>query len=105
VHQFVRVGRQSIIGGCSKVVQDVPPYSTCDGHPAKVYSINSIGLKRSGMPKESINQLKASFKLLFHSGLSLPTAIKKIKVKFPSPCDELKHLISFVSSSKRGLSR
>src|SRR3989338_947696 len=40
IHQFVRIGRFSIIGGCSKVVQDIPPYSTCDGHPARVYGLN-----------------------------------------------------------------
>ena len=42
IHQFVRVGQLSIIGGCSKVVQDIPPYSTCDGHPAAVFGLLEI---------------------------------------------------------------
>ena len=49
IHQFVRVGKLSIIGGCSKVVQEIPPFSTCDGHPARIYGLNLIGLRRSKM--------------------------------------------------------
>src|SRR6185369_13326507 len=44
VHQFCRVGTMSMIGGCSKVVQDVPPYMVCDGSPAEARTINKIGL-------------------------------------------------------------
>ncbi|MFC1709456.1 acyl-ACP--UDP-N-acetylglucosamine O-acyltransferase [Candidatus Omnitrophota bacterium] len=105
VHQYVRLGRMAIIGGCSKVVQDIPPYSTSDGHPARIFGINSIGLRRSKVSKDSIRQLRISNKILFHSGLSVPNALKKIKVKFPRPSEELKHLINFIKSSKRGLSR
>lgn len=105
VHQFVRIGKLSIIGGCSKVVQDIPPYATCDGHPTKVYGINFIGLKRTHISKDSIYQLKVSFKILFHSGLSLSHAREQIKDKFDIFSQELSHLISFVSSSKRGIGR
>lgn len=105
VHQFVHIGKLSIIGGCSKVVQDVPPYATCDGHPAKIYGINSIGLKRARISRDSIHQLKISFKILFHSGLSFSHALEEIQEKFKVFSQELSHLISFVKSSKRGLSR
>ena len=105
VHQYVYIGKLAIIGGCSKVVQDIPPFSTSDGHPAKIYGINSIGLRRSHVSKNAINQLKISFKILFHSGFALPNALKKIKAKFPHPSDELLHLISFINSSKRGVAR
>jgi UDP-N-acetylglucosamine acyltransferase len=105
VHQFVYVGRLAIIGGCSKVVQDVPPYSTCDGHPAKVYNINFIGLKRANISKDSIQQLKTAFKILFHSGFSTSHAINQIKKEFVKLSDEVSHLIDFVSKSKRGVGR
>jgi len=102
VHQFVRLGRLAIIGGCSKVVQDVPPFSTCDGHPAKVVNTNVIGLRRSDIPPESIRQLKKAFKLLFHSGLSKITALERINSELTS-CPELEHLIFFAKTSERGL--
>lgn len=105
VHQFVRIGRLAIIGGCSKVVQDVPPYATCDGHPAKIYGINFVGLKRSKIPQEVILQLKRAFKILFHSELTISSAAKKIKAEFLNSPEELLHLMDFVNTSKRGISR
>jgi len=104
IHQFVRVGLLSIIGGCSKVVQDVPPYSTCDGHPTRVYGLNLIGLRRQKTSKESIKILNQAFKLLFNSGLSVKHAVEKIEKEI-SPCQELSYLINFAKSSERGLSR
>ena len=55
----------SIIGGCSKVVQDIPPFSTCDGHPAKVYGLNLVGLRRAQISSKIISDLKIAFKILF----------------------------------------
>ena len=86
VHQFVRLGRLAIVGGCSKVVQDVPPFSMCDGHPARVMTTNTLGLKRAQIPKESIHKLKKAFKLLFHSGLSRTTALEKIAKEIINFC-------------------
>jgi UDP-N-acetylglucosamine acyltransferase len=104
IHQFVRVGRLAIIGGCSKVVQDVVPYSNCDGHPLKIYGLNTVGLERAGVPQESRALLKKAFKLLFSSRLTVPNALKKIKSDVP-PCPEVNYLIEFISKSERGISR
>ena len=102
VHQFVRLGRLSIIGGCSKVVQDIPPFSTCDGHPARVYSLNSIGLKRAKIPSSTITILKKAFKIIFHSGLTKAHALEKVRKEL-HPSLELEHLITFINTSKRGI--
>ncbi|MDP2981550.1 MAG: acyl-ACP--UDP-N-acetylglucosamine O-acyltransferase, partial [Candidatus Omnitrophota bacterium] len=58
VHQFTRVGKIAIIGGCSKFVQDIPPFSTCDGNPARVYGLNLVGVRRAGMPQKAQRELK-----------------------------------------------
>ena len=102
IHQFVRLGRLSIVGGCSKVVQDIPPFSTCDGHPAKVFGINSIGLKRAKFSLETVTRIKKAFKILFGSGLSKTTAIERIEKEL-GPCPEVEHLIFFIKMSKRGV--
>lgn len=102
VHQFVRLGRLSIIGGCSKVVQDIPPFSMCDGHPARVYNLNLVGLKRAKVAMSSIKALKQAFKLLFHSGLSKASALERITAEVPS-CPEVEHLIFFAKTTDRGL--
>jgi len=102
VHQFVRLGTMSMVGGCSKVVQDIPPFSTCDGHPAKVYGLNVIGLKRAKIPTKTIGVLRRAFKILFHSGLSKTHAIEKVKAEI-TQLPEIVHLISFIKASKRGV--
>lgn len=104
IHQFVRMGEISIVGGCSKVVQDIPPFSTCDGHPTKVYGLNLIGLKRTGISEENISALKLAFKFLFREGLSIPHAIEKIQKEIHET-PEIKHLIKFFQTSERGVCR
>lgn len=104
IHQFVRVGRLSIIGGCSKVVQDIPPFSTCDGHPARVYGLNLVGLRRNCYSRESINNLRQAFKILFNSGLSTKHALEKLGQE-PTINDEVAYLIDFLKNSQRGVVR
>ena len=104
IHQFVRVGQVAIIGGCSKVVQDIPPFSTCDGHPARIYGLNPIGLKRLGIPRESHVALNKSFKILFYSGLSFKNAVDKVREEFGNS-SEVNYLLDFIKNSKRGICR
>jgi UDP-N-acetylglucosamine acyltransferase len=104
IHQFVKVGMLSIIGGCSKVVQDIPPYSTCDGHPAYVYGLNLIGLRRSGISKESIEQLSRAFKILFNEGFTTKHALEKIEKEI-EPNNEVSYLVNFIKNLQRGIVR
>jgi len=104
IHQFVRIGTLSIIGGCSKVVQDIPPYSTCDGHPARVYGLNLVGLRRHGIPKESIHQLSRAFKVLFNEGLSPKHALEKIEKEI-TQTPEVSYAVNFIRNSQRGIAR
>ncbi len=104
VHQFTRVGELSIIGGCSKVISDVSPYSVCDGHPARTHGLNLVGLRRQEIDPETIKQLGRAFKILFNSKLSLGSAITKLE-KEQNKSAEISHLIEFIKSSKRGICR
>lgn len=102
VHQFVRMGTLCIVGGCSKVVTDLPPYTTCDGHPARYYGLNLVGLKRSGKGSEVIRQIKAAYKVFFQSGLTKQHAVEEIRKTIPSS-PEIERILSFLLSSTRGL--
>ncbi len=104
VHQFCRIGRFAMIGGCSKVVQDVPPFMIADGNPAETRTINKVGLERNGVSEEAINALKQAYKILFREGLSIPNAVAKIETDLP-PLPEIVHLIQFVRTSERGISK
>ena len=102
IHQFVRLGTLSIVGGCSKVVTDIPPYATCDGHPAKFFGLNIVGLKRAGVPAAVMQDLKSAYRIFFQSGLNKKHALDEIKKSVPSS-PQVQHLIEFISTSTRGI--
>ncbi len=104
IHQFCRIGKLSMIGGCSKVVQDVPPFMIADGNPAETRTINKVGMERHGISDESQNALKLAYKILFREGLSIPNALAKIEKELPL-LPEILHLIQFVRASERGISK
>ncbi|MBM3844948.1 MAG: acyl-ACP--UDP-N-acetylglucosamine O-acyltransferase [Verrucomicrobia bacterium] len=104
VHQFCRIGTMSIIGGCSKVVQDVPPFMMADGNPAETRTINKVGLERNGVSAEAQAALKAAYKILFREGLTIPNALARIDAELPM-LPEMRRLVDFVRSSERGISK
>lgn len=104
VHQFCRIGKMSIIGGCSKVVQDVPPFMMADGNPAQTRTINKIGLDRNGISEESQSALKQAFRLLFREGLTISNAVGRIESDVQQT-PEVRHLLEFIRASKRGISK
>jgi UDP-N-acetylglucosamine acyltransferase len=104
VHQFCRVGKMAIIGGCSKVVQDVPPFMLADGNPAETRTVNKVGLERNGVSEEVQSALRQAYKILFRDGLTIPNALAKIEAGLPAS-PELQYLIQFVRSSQRGISK
>ena len=104
VHQFCHLGRYSMIGGCSKVVQDVAPFMMADGNPAATRFVNKVGLERSGFAPELISNLTKAYKILFREGLTTANALLKLEAELPeSP--EMAQLIAFAKASQRGLAK
>jgi UDP-N-acetylglucosamine acyltransferase len=104
VHQFCRIGKLAMIGGCSKVVQDVPPFMIADGNPAETRTINKVGMERNGISEDVQNALRQAYKILFREGLTIPNALAKIEGELP-PLPEIKHLVQFIRVSERGISK
>ena len=104
VHQFCRIGKMSIIGGCSKVVQDVPPFMMADGNPAETRTINKVGLERNGVTAEAQAALKQAYKILFREGLTVSNALARIEAELPS-LPEIHHLVQFIRQSERGIGK
>ncbi len=100
IHQFVRVGRLCMVGGLAKITKDLPPFSIVDGNPARIYGLNSRGLRRRQIPEESRLALKRGLRFLTSSGLNLGDAISAIR-KGVHPCPEVDHLLGFLSSPSR----
>jgi UDP-N-acetylglucosamine acyltransferase len=103
VHQFVRIGRLAIVGGYSKVVQDVPPFMMADGRPADVLDLNVLGLRRAGVRAGSRAALKQAYKLLYRSNLNVSQALEAIEEEI-EPNEELSELVIFMRRIKQGSS-
>jgi len=101
-HQFVRMGRHAMIGGKSKIVQDVLPFFITDGNPARVRGVNSTGLRRAGFSEEERRALKEAYKLLFRSTTPIQYALRELE---QIDDEHVAHLVNFIRGSKRGFVR
>jgi UDP-N-acetylglucosamine acyltransferase len=104
IHQYCRIGKHAITGGCSKIVQDVPPFLIADGNPAEVRGVNVVGLERRGVPPESIRVLKESYRILYRAKLNTKQAVEELRKSFGEVV-EAKELIEFIEQSERGIIR
>lgn len=101
-HQFVRMGRYAMIGGKSKIVQDVLPFFVTDGNPATVRGVNSVGLRRAGFSEDERRAIKDAYRQLFRS----KTPISEVLDELAQVDNEhVAHLVSFIRGSKRGFIR
>lgn len=103
VHQFSKIGRLAMVGGNSRVNLDLPPYFMYSDFNAKPVGLNLVGLKRAGMSAIEIANLKAAYKSLYRSHLKLDEALRAILAELPF--DSTRHLVEFIRSSKRGITR
>ena len=99
VHQFCR---NAMVGGMSRISQDVPPFMLVSGDPAFVAGLNSVGLARAGMPLEIRSQLKKAFRILYRSGLPLEQAVETMEQELDSN-EPVEHLMRFLRNVERGI--
>jgi len=104
VHQFCRIGRLAMVGGCSRVLQDIPPFMLAEGSPAAPRTINKIGLERNGISDEAQVALRQAYKILHRAGLTISNALERIEKEVP-PLPEVLHFLDFVRTSERGVAR
>ena len=104
VHQFCRIGKHAITGGCTKVVQDVPPFMIVDGNPAEVRGVNLVGLERRGFTADTIRALKEAYRILYRAKLNTKQALEEL-AKTLGETPEVRDLMQFIGSSQRGIVR
>ena len=104
VHQFVRIGKMSMIGATGKVVQDIVPFSLADGAPAVPVTINKVGMQRNGRSEETISAVTRAFKVLFRSNLTVEAALAQLEAEFAG-VPEVADMVRFARASERGLAR
>ncbi len=102
VHQFVRIGRYSFVGGYSKLGRDLPPFLLCDGNPPQVYGLNAVGLRRAGFSRAALTELKEAYKIIYHSEKNVSQAI--VALRDTVQTEEGRTLLAFLEAgSQRGI--
>ena len=104
IHQFCVIGAHVMVGGCSGVAQDVPPYVIAQGNHATPFGINIEGLKRRGFDKESLHAIRNAYKLLYRSGRTLDEVKPEI-AELAEQALAVKAFSDFFARSTRGIIR
>lgn len=104
IHQFVKIGKHTMIGGGSLVRKDVPPFVIAAREPLSYAGVNSIGLRRRGYSNDKIKEIQEVYRIIYLSGLNNSAAIDKIKLEL-TPSPERDDIINFIENSTRGMMR
>jgi UDP-N-acetylglucosamine acyltransferase len=104
IHQFVRIGDYAFVGGKAAVVKDIPPYMIAAGDRAKLYGLNTVGLKRQGFTNQTVSLLKKAYRLIFRIGLTMNEAIERVSAEVEQ-IPEVISLVDFIKASERGITR
>jgi UDP-N-acetylglucosamine acyltransferase len=103
VHQFVRIGAHSYIGGGTTITQNVLPYSmTSAARDTHAYGMNKVGLERRGFSQERIAKIHHAYKILLASKMNTSQALEKLKAE-PDRGEDVEMLIRFIEESERGV--
>lgn len=102
VHQHCRIGESAMVGGMTASRLDLPPYYLADGRPAKIKGVNKVGLRRRGVKADVREELAKAYKIIYLLGLSATNALEKIEKELVQ-FDEIKKLVYFYRTSKRGV--
>jgi UDP-N-acetylglucosamine acyltransferase len=102
VHQFVRIGGHSFIGGGYRVTKDVPPYILAASEPLKFCGLNHVGLKRRGFSAETMSAIKHAYTLIYNSNLNVSQALVRIREE-REMIPEVRYVVEFIEASARGI--
>jgi len=103
VHQFVRIGAHSYIGGGTTITQDVLPFSmTSAARDTHAYGMNKVGLERRGFSPERIRKIHHAYKTLLASKMNTSQALEKLKAEADRG-EDVDILIRFIEASARGI--
>ena len=101
IQQFSRIGELAMVGGMTRVNQDVTPYLTHVGPVMAVHGPNLVGLRRAGLGSEEIERIRRAYRIVFRSGLPLDVALARVEEEVDGP--HAKHMVEFIRASERGV--
>lgn len=101
-HQFTKIGCHAMVGGCSRVIKDVPPYVLCGHEPISYVGVNIVGLRRRGFSSDVIRTIKDIYETIYYSGYNIADGCAQVEASFPKS-EERDNILNFIKSSKRGI--
>ncbi|HEI8868373.1 TPA: acyl-ACP--UDP-N-acetylglucosamine O-acyltransferase [Serratia odorifera] len=104
IHQFCIIGAHVMVGGCSGVAQDVPPFVIAQGNHATPFGVNAVGLKRRGFDKDEMQAIRNAYKILYRSEKTLDEAKTEIEA-LAQQQPVVQQYLDFFSRSTRGIIR
>jgi UDP-N-acetylglucosamine acyltransferase len=104
IHQFVKIGKYTFIGGKSGIKKDVPPFTRGEGFPYALHGLNTVGLQRKGFSSEEIKSIKEVYRIFYRKGLNTTQALAEIDL-IASPTPKQQEFIDFIRNSERGICR
>jgi UDP-N-acetylglucosamine acyltransferase len=108
VHQFCKIGAHAFIGMYTSLTQDVPPYVLVSGNPAGARGVNIEGIKRRGFTRSQIDAIRAAYKLVYRSGLTLEeakAALAEQEAEATEASPQLRAFREFLGTATRGIVR
>lgn len=103
IQQHLRIGEMAMVGGMTRVNQDVTPYLTHVGPTMAVHGLNLVALRRAGLGSEAIDRIRQAYRILFRSSLPLTEALERVAREVEGP--HAQHMVDFIRSSRRGVCR
>lgn len=100
VHQFCRIGSYAFIGGCAGVPNDVIPYASATGNHATLSGLNIVGMKRRGMSREAIHDLRAAYRMLFAPEATFQQRLDQVASDF-AVSEEVMRIVSFIKEDTK----
>jgi len=104
IHQFCKIGKMAMVGACTKINQDVVPFTIVEGNPARSCGLNIVRLKRLGIDSETLSSVKKAYSYVFRKQLKAKEAVEKINAEL-ADCAEALEIAKFVANSERGIQR
>lgn len=104
VHQFCKIGHNSMAGGGSIILKDIPAFVMVSGNPAAAHGMNFEGMRRRGWSAETIGTLKKAYKIVYREGLTVEKALDELD-QLVADCPEVKIFADSIRASERGITR
>jgi UDP-N-acetylglucosamine acyltransferase len=101
IHPFTTIGRRAYVGGLTRIVQDVPPFMIVEGHPSRVRGVNSVGLRRWGVPENVMESIAKAYRRIYRYGRIRAEILDEMDAE-NGWSEEVRFLCQFLRASSLG---